>query len=96
MDNNVFNNISASKSSLKRTSCNFTFNVLSYILYGQYPKEMLEDPDLSKRLKEFSPNQSEKLIFFLDFVGLNYHGAFFSTHSPMSIHRRLAIFPTCV
>jgi len=47
------------------------------LTYGQYPAEMLEDVNI--RLREFTPEESEKLRKSLDFVGLNYYGAFFST-----------------
>lgn len=47
------------------------------LTYGHYPAEMLEDVNI--RLPEFTPEESEKLRKSLDFVGLNYYGAFFST-----------------
>ncbi|CAE6026083.1 unnamed protein product [Arabidopsis arenosa] len=47
------------------------------LTYGHYPAEMLEDVNI--RLPEFTPEESEKLRTSLDFVGLNYYGAFFST-----------------
>ncbi|CAA7049474.1 unnamed protein product [Microthlaspi erraticum] len=48
------------------------------LVYGQYPKDMLQEID-PRRLKPFSPEESKKLKGSLDFVGLNYYGTFFST-----------------
>lgn len=47
------------------------------LTYGHYPREMLEE--LTIRMPEFTKEESEKLKTSLDFVGLNYYGAFFST-----------------
>ncbi|KAL1221805.1 Beta-glucosidase 33 [Cardamine amara subsp. amara] len=50
---------------------------LSPLTYGHYPTRMLKD--LNIRMPEFTEEESEKLKESLDFVGLNYYGAFFST-----------------
>ncbi|VVB07357.1 unnamed protein product [Arabis nemorensis] len=47
------------------------------LTYGHYPMEMQNDVNI--RLREFTEEESEKLKKSLDFVGLNYYGAFFST-----------------
>ncbi|ESQ51872.1 hypothetical protein EUTSA_v10016402mg [Eutrema salsugineum] len=47
------------------------------LTYGQYPTEMQQD--LKDRLPNITEELSEKLKGSLDFVGLNYYGAFFST-----------------
>ncbi|KAF8108787.1 hypothetical protein N665_0104s0102 [Sinapis alba] len=47
------------------------------LVYGQYPKEMLEGA--TSRVKAFTPQESKRLRGSLDFVGINYYGAFFST-----------------
>ncbi|CAN8315793.1 unnamed protein product [Cochlearia groenlandica] len=47
------------------------------LTYGEYPVEMHKDVNI--RLPEFTIEESEKLKKSLDFVGLNYFGAFFST-----------------
>lgn len=47
------------------------------LVYGQYPKEMLEGT--TSRVKAFTPEESKRLRGSLDYVGINYYGAFFST-----------------
>ena len=47
------------------------------LTYGHYPTVMQKDVNV--RLPEFTKEESEKLKKSLDFVGLNYYGAFFTT-----------------
>ncbi|CAF1822353.1 unnamed protein product [Brassica oleracea] len=47
------------------------------LTYGHYPAVMQKDVNI--RLPEFTEEESEKLKKSLDFVGLNYYGAFFTT-----------------
>uniref|UniRef100_A0A0D3BSN1 thioglucosidase n=1 Tax=Brassica oleracea var. oleracea TaxID=109376 RepID=A0A0D3BSN1_BRAOL len=47
------------------------------LTYGHYPTVMQKDVNV--RLPEFTEEESEKLKKSLDFVGLNYYGAFFTT-----------------
>ena len=47
------------------------------LVYGQYPKEMLEGT--TSRVEAFTPEESKRLRGSLDYVGINYYGAFFST-----------------
>ncbi|KAJ0240183.1 Beta-glucosidase 33 [Hirschfeldia incana] len=47
------------------------------LTYGHYPTVMQKDVNI--RLPEFTEEESKKLKKSLDFVGLNYYGAFFTT-----------------
>ncbi|CAH2059712.1 unnamed protein product [Thlaspi arvense] len=74
-DPNLSKDVDAAKRSLEYLLGWF----LRPLVYGQYPTEMLQDQNLKERLTPFKPEESEKLKGSLDFVGLNYYGAFFST-----------------